>query len=95
MVLSHHQSQVASQFSSQVHLWLVSGGDLIEPIVVPNLWKDGDVEQIFTKHKVLIFPTSSNSKKFVDTHPILRKHKQNIIFADGYVPSSESSIKAR
>ncbi|XP_074597838.1 nicotinamide mononucleotide adenylyltransferase [Brevipalpus obovatus] len=95
-VLAHHQSRLSNQLSSQVHLWLVSGGDLIESIAVPNLWKDEDVEQIFTKHKVLIFPRAgSNPMKFVDDHPILCQHKQNIIFADGYSPNDDSSTKAR
>jgi len=84
-VLQYHLTCIKSSRdrNDNIQVKLLSGADLIKSMSVPGLWNDEDVEAIVRDFGLIIIPRFKfDIANFVDNHPILSKHKQNVIIID-------------
>ena len=72
-------------------LMLLCGGDLLESFSIPNLWSNEDIETIARDFGLVVNTrVGSSPGQYVNQHPILRLHKDNIQI----VPSDSNCISS-
>jgi len=66
-------------FNSTVKLFMIGGGDFLEGLSVPKLWKDEDIEIMLRDFGLIVITREgSNPEQYVEKHPIAKQHKDNI-----------------
>jgi len=79
-----------------VKLFMVGGGDFLESISVPNLWKDEDIEVMLRDFGLIVITRQgSNPKQYVEKHPIVNQYKDNIYIVKEKFTNDISSTKVR
>ena len=75
---------------------MVGGGDFLESISVPNLWKDEDIEVMLRDFGLIVITRQgSNPKQYVEKHPIVNQYKDNIYIVKEKFTNDISSTKVR
>ena len=77
-------------------LFMICGGDLLESFSVPNLWKDEDIEVMVRDFGLIVITREgSNPEQYVEKHPIVNQHKDNIYIVNEKITNDISSTKIR
>ena len=80
----------------QFKLFFICGGDLLESFSVPNLWKDEDIEAIVKNFGLIVITREgSNPENYIEKHPIVSMHKDNIHIVKEHITNDISSTKIR
>lgn len=74
-VLRHHREQVNKDHKDNVSLKLLCGADLFESFNVPDLWKDGDIEEILRDYGLIVI-----TRKGSDPWQTLRNSSKSSLF---------------
>lgn len=82
--------------SSNVHLKLLCGADLLESFSKPGLWKEADIEKIVGKYGIVcITRDDSDPRKFIYESDLLSKYQENITIVTEWIRNDVSSTKIR
>ena len=71
------------------------GADFLRSFSVPGLWADDDVERIAKIGIIAISRDGIDSATVIEEHPVLKRHKENIILVNDNVQNRISSTYIR
>ncbi|XP_033099330.1 nicotinamide/nicotinic acid mononucleotide adenylyltransferase 3-like isoform X2 [Anneissia japonica] len=84
------------QSDSDLQVKLLCGADLLESFAVPGLWADQDVEDIVSKHGIVVITREgSNPQKFVYESDVLYRNSKNIQIVTEWIYNEISSTRIR
>jgi len=100
-VLKYHQS-IADDVNKDLpgaqrpRCRFLSGADLLESFAKPGLWHDEDIEEIIKNYGLVVITRSgSDAQKFVDSHHILAKFRDQIDIVTEPISNEISATKVR
>ncbi|CAF0810376.1 unnamed protein product [Brachionus calyciflorus] len=95
-VLRYHKNAVDQKYGQDVRLMLLCGGDLVETFLIPNLWKEEHMNEIFSKHGLAVINRMGASpEKIIYENDLLYKYRNNFHLITDWIVNDISSTRIR
>ncbi|KAK2716465.1 hypothetical protein QYM36_006818 [Artemia franciscana] len=93
---SHIVCSAKEEEAEKLNVKLVCGADLLESLVITNLWLDEDIDHMVGHHgMVVISLAGSCPEKFIYDSDVLTQNKNNIFLVTEWITNEINSTKIR